>query len=315
MKFTRRTNLLWGVVLLAVAVILLLRALALLPEGVYDIIARGWPLLLVLAGLSILLRDRVPVGSLIALVLCAVLAGGVVSYAFSNRAGQQREDYRETILQAVDEGVTLLRIRVETLATDVELRGSTSENREVSGEFVGSSESQVSVVYTQDDEQSATFTIRETQPNQFPMLEAIGRGRLSLELPPEIPIDVQFIGEEGAASLNMDGLDLERLNVDVKQGDVLITLPAHDPLYSEDSDSLGTLEAEAGDMTIFVPDEVAARLELQAAGGAPQYDSSIYNLLAGGAGILEARSFDIAEVKLRYTLNVPRGQVRLEVAP
>lgn len=319
MRIARRTNLLWGIVLLAIALVYLLRALDILPAGIYDLVMRGWPVLLVLAGLSIFLRDRVPLGSLIALLVSVALVTGVVTYAFSTRSQQQREDYQQTITQAIDNNISLLRLRLETLATDIDIQSSTLDDRQVSGEFVGSTESDVTVEFVRDDERSATLTIREEQPNQFPSLEAIGRGRLDLKLPLEIPLDVQFIGLDGDATLNMDTLALERLNVALTQGDVLITLPAYDPLYSEDTDTLGTLEASAGNMTIFAPDEVAARLELSAAGASPQYDPSKYNLLAnpsgGGDGILEARSFDLAQIKLRYVLLVPRGQVRLEIAP
>jgi len=114
-KIRRRTNLLWGVVLLAVAIVYLLRALSLLPEGIYDVIVRAWPILLVLGGLSILLRDRIPLGGFIALVLSGILAAGVVTYGFSNRALQPRSDYQQAVNEAIAEGVTLLRIRIETL--------------------------------------------------------------------------------------------------------------------------------------------------------------------------------------------------------
>jgi len=318
-KIRRRTNLLWGVVLLAVAIVYLLRALSLLPEGIYDVIVRAWPILLVLGGLSILLRDRIPLGGFIALVLSGILAAGVVTYGFSNRALQPRSDYQQAVNEAIAEGVTLLRIRIESLATDVELRSSTRDNRAVTGEFVGSSESNVLVEYRQDDAASATLTVREEPRSKFPMLAAVGRGRLELELPTEIPLDVQFTGVDGNATLNMDGLLLERMNIDLKKGDALVTLPEYDPALSEDTAVLGTLEAESGSMTIFVPDAVAARLALSANSiTSPQYNPSIYNLLAGDnttpGGVLEARAFDSAEIKMRYVVTVPRGQVRLEVA-
>ena len=56
MRVRRRTNLLWGVVLFAASLTLLLHALGQIPVGIYDIINRSWPALLVLAGLSIVLR-------------------------------------------------------------------------------------------------------------------------------------------------------------------------------------------------------------------------------------------------------------------
>ena len=77
MKVQRRTNLLWGVVFLATAILVLLGALGILPPGIADLVGRAWPVLLVLGGLSIFLRDRVPFGGFIALVISGALVAGV----------------------------------------------------------------------------------------------------------------------------------------------------------------------------------------------------------------------------------------------
>lgn len=59
MRVPRRTNLLFGMVVLAAAIIFLLRALDVFPPGIADLINRSWPVLLVLFGFGIFLRDRV----------------------------------------------------------------------------------------------------------------------------------------------------------------------------------------------------------------------------------------------------------------
>lgn len=315
MKTRRQTNLLWGVVLLAIAMVLLLRALGQLPDGIYNLITRAWPSLLVLAGLGIFLRGRVPVGSGIAFILTAVLVGGIAAYSFSTRAEQQREDNQVEFAQPVGGGITLLRVIVQTLATDVEFVRSLEENV-VSGEFVGSTESDIQVNYAEAGDSTATFTLREEQPGAFPMLAAIGRGRLRLELPSEIPMDIEFIGADGNATVNALDIWVERLNIDLREGDALVTLPEYDPQGSPEDSTLGAWAVRNGDITVFVPSSVAAHLELDRglSGIQPQYDPTIYNLLATGTtGALEARNFDTAEIRVRYNITAPRGQIRLEV--
>ncbi len=307
----RRTNFLFGLALLAVALVLVLRALDLIPPGIYDLIARAWPALLVLGGLAIFLRERVRFGSLLALVVSAALVGGVAAYAFSIRAVQERDGYQMAIAQAIGGNITLLRVQVDTGSTEVELVRALTE-RQVTGQFVGSTESQVSVDYTEAGDSTATLIVRETQPNPYPLLEAIGRGRLRLELPPGVALDVDFQGANGQASLNLSGLAIERLNMDLRLGDALVTLPAYDPQASPEDAVLGVLAARDGDVTLFVPDTVAARLELAGGSGlAPQYDAGLYNLLANG--VLEARNYDTFSIKLRYVIEAPRGQVSLQV--
>jgi hypothetical protein len=301
------------VVLLALAGVLLARALGYIPNGVFDLILRAWPILLVLAGLSFLFRNRLPFGSLIALILSGVIVVGVATAAYSGRASQQREDYRQAIDQPLSSDVTLLRLRVEGLTTGVEFLRSLSDAPSVTGEFVGSAESRIETNYELGSDNSATLTLREVQPGGFPMLDSVGRGTLRVELPPDIPLDVEFAGTDGDVLLNMDGLDLERLNVLVRRGDVVVTLPEYQPVLSGEGNLQGTLTTRDGDMAIFVPPAVAARFELNREGSGiePQYDANIYNYLVGD--VLEARTIDDADIALRYTLTVPRGRIRLEV--
>lgn len=305
----RRTNFVFGLVLLAAAVMVLLRALDLIPAGIYDLASRAWPALLVLVGLVIFLRERVRFGSFLALAACVALVAGVTAYAYSSRATREQDAYQTAIEQEIGADVTLLRVRVNTLNTDVELVRSLQDGQ-VTGQFVGSDESKLDVNYTEAGDSTATLTVRETQPNPYPLLEAVGRGRLRLDLPPGVGLDVDFTGENGDASLSLSGLALERLNMDLKRGDALVTLPDYDPQASAEDAVLGVLAARDGGVTVFVPNTVAARLELTSA-AAPQYDANAYNLLANG--VLEARNFDTFATKLRYVVQASRGQVSLQV--
>lgn len=308
MRVRRRTNLLWGLALLAVAVVLTLRALDLVPASIFDLLVRAWPALLVLAGLSIILRTRVPLGSLLALIVTGALVGGVASYAFSARATQQRDDYREPVLQAVGPNVTLLRVQVRTLATDIELLRRLGTDRVVTGQFVGSLESRVEVTYSETDV-AADLVITERQANEFPMLETMGRGVLRLELPPDLPVDLDLSGLDGSATLNMNGISVERMNLDLHRGDALVTLPIYNPLASAPGDSLGTLAVRDGNITLFIDPQVAARLELNRGGSGinPTFDANIYNYLVGD--VLESRSIETAAITVRYTITAPRGSI------
>lgn len=308
----RQTNLLWGLVVLALAVFVLARSLGVIPEGMVDLIMRAAPVLLLLAGLSLLLRNRVRFGSLIALVLSLVVVAGVVSSAYSTRATQQSTDNTQPISQALGTNLTLLRLRIQTLATDVDLLGTLTS--EVRGEFVGSSDNRIDINYSELPDNSATLTLTEVRESgDFPMLETMGRGSLHLELPPNVPIDVEYVGQQGSVVLNMGGTALERLNVTAVSGDAVITLPNYSPLLSQPGESLGTITVSSGNLAIFIPTVVGARLELDrgSSGIQPQYDPNQYNYLVGD--ILEARNINTASVTSNYTLRVPRGLIRVEV--
>jgi hypothetical protein len=313
MKAQRRTNLLWALVFLGTAIVVLLGALGILPPAIADLIGRAWPVLLILGGLSIFLRDRLPFGSFIALLICVGLVAGVTVAAFSNRTTQERSDYREPIAQEIGAEINLLRVQVITLATDVELVRAI-EGRQVSGEFVGSTESQLQLDYIPEAGNTARLILTEIRPSSIPMLEAVGRGRLRLELPSDVPLDVDLIAADGEISLNMSGLALERLNMNLQKGDALVTLPEYKPLGSPADAELGALVAREGNVTVFVPAGVAARFQLNRGGNTqdPVYDATLYNYLVGD--ILEARNFDSSDIKLRYTITAPRGLITVSAA-
>lgn len=311
MRVPRRTNFLFGLILLAAAIIFLLRALDVIPPGIADLINRSWPVVLVLFGLGIFLRDRVRLGGLIALVVGGLLVGGLATTAFSSRATGLRTDYTAPINQQVAPSINLIRVSVQTLSTDVEIVRSL-DARLITGEFVGSSESLLTTNYVEGDDSTANLTIAETQPNQFPLLERMGRGRFRLELPADVAVDVDFRGGEGILTLNMSGLALERLNMDLAKGDALVTLPAYQPLSAREDSALGTFVVRDGDINVFVPPTVGARFELNRGGSGlqPIFDTLDFNYLVGD--ILEARTFDSAAIKLRYAITAPRGQITIE---
>lgn len=315
MKSLRRTNFLWGLVFLALAALVLAYALGYVPPGVWDLALRAAPALLILAGLSMLLRGRIPLGGLLAVVLTVVLVAGVAVTAFNQRSSQQREENIVQIGQALDPNISLLRVRLESLATDVEISPSDDPSTGVTGEFVGSSESEVDVDFSLSADNSATLTIRESQPAGFPRLDRVGRGTLTLELPPGLPLDVEVVGQDGDTILNLDGLALERLNADVARGNLAATFPDYQPTLLGISESANSLTARDGSLTLILPQTATARLQLDRgnSGIDPVYDPTLFNFLVGD--VLESRVIDPSGDVLQFTLTAPRGQIHVESSP
>lgn len=294
---------------MAVALALVLHALDLIPVGIFDIITRAWPVLLVLGGLSVFLRERVPFGSFLALLLSGVLVGGVVVAAFASRATEERADYQETIAQSIGDEITLLEISIETLATDVEILRSL--NQTISGQFTGSTESHLQVEYSEAEDGRGIFRLIETQPNQFPLLEALGRGKLRLEIPGDMPLDLAYRGGSGSAIFTLSGLSLERLGITQNRGDILVTLPAYAPLSPTAAQQPSILIAREGNVSVFVPQEAAARFELDRGGSGitPQFDDALYNYLVGD--VLEAKAYAAADIRMNFAITAPRGVIQI----
>ncbi|GIK29511.1 MAG: hypothetical protein DWB44_03750 [Chloroflexi bacterium] len=307
-------NFLIGLLVLAVGAVLIGQALGVLPAGLNDLLLRALPAVLIALGLGAVLRGRVPFASIIALALTAFIVVNVALVAFSGRAAQQRTDQTVVVSEAVGPNVTLVSLEIALLSSDLDLVADASGQRTVSGQFVGSTESAVDVTYADDGTGRAVLRITESQPNPFPDLEDVGRGKLALTLPTGVALDVAVHVQQGAATLNLDLLDLERLNLDVVRGDAIVNLPDYQPrspsVTADPTAPMGTLTAADGGITVAVPSGVGARFELNRAGSGidPQYDATLYNYLVGD--VLESRNFDRAATQLRYVVSA-RGAIRI----
>lgn len=311
MKAQRRTRVLWGLLLAALALILLLKTFELIPDGLYDLLVRSWPVLLVLIGLSALFQGRVPFASGAALLISVLLVGGMAFTAYSTRAREERTDQQRSIAQVVAPQINLLEISIETLETEVEIE-STDRADGITGQFIGSTESELTITYTENTaDQRATFTLREARPNQFPVLEAVGRGRLRLQIPAELSVSLAVAGSDGDITLNLRELALERLTVFAVTGNVLLTLPDYTPLSPNAGEIPNDIRAPVGTVSILAPESLPVRFELQRGAGSPPplYDETVYRYLAND--VLEARTYENADVRLDYVIRSPQ-QIRVE---
>lgn len=316
----RASGVLWGLIALAISGLVLLRALDVVPQGLYDLVVRAWPTLLIVAGLGVLLRNRIPFGGFIALGISIALAVNIGALAFSSRSTQQRTDYSHPIAQPVSEGISLIEVNLSTLTTDLEIILTSDENtRAIGGAFVGSMESVITQEYSEGIDGRASLLLHETQPNAFQDLEAIGRGTLQLTLPTEIGVDLVINNQSGSTILNLDGVAIERLNLDLMRGDAIVTLPEYapqSPTAQQDPNALtGSLTIRDGSLTMTIPERVAASLELNRGDGAfePEFDELRYNYLR--SDVLENRDIDDSPLVIRYALTVPRGRIRIIDAP
>lgn len=311
----RRTNPLLGLVWVATASVLLAVNLGYLPDGLSDLIGRSWPALLIFFGLSVFLRDRVQFGGVLALIFSGIIVGGIVTTAFSARSSQLREEQQLTISESISAEVQLLQVNIEALTTDVEVLTAETPSRNISAIFTGSDESEIIEIYEESGDGLATFTLRETRPNPLPRLEAIGRGRMTIALPSGLATSIAFKNQDGASTFNLGQLSLERLDIDVFKGDVVITLPAYNPLSPTVQQNPGDLIVRDGNITIRVPQDVGGRFVLNRdRSRRPEHDTTRYLLIDDGAGgTLQHINFDSFDIKLNYIVTAVNGMIRLEV--
>ena len=315
MKVNRQKNLFWGLVAIAVALVLFLRALAVIPDAPYDLVTRGWPALLVLAGLSLLLRDRIPLGNVAALGLSVALTAGIIMFAYSARSSKASNAQELLISQdiAADPSL-LLTVNITTLDTDVRISSAASPTTGIQGHFIGSTQSEISTEYQIDPAtNTAQFTLIETKPGGLPRLTEVGRGSLVLDLPPDLALEVAFIGGSGNVTLDMTTLSLERLNVELQHGDAEIRLPEYQPRSPNATEQPGQLLIYDGDLTVFAPEAIDVRLAFDRKGNAtaPQFPPTYIEVRDGVDGMLR-RDQETAPIRFWYEVTIPNGLLSLQ---
>ncbi|NJR12961.1 PspC domain-containing protein [bacterium] len=176
-------NVLIALVLLSVPIITLLGAYNVLPLGLFDLIGRALPGVLIFVGLALLLRGRVPYASPIALLVTLVMIGALATTAITSRTNRLLETPPVAVTQDVAAAVTTLQLDLSALTTDVRVTSAEPGSRTITVTFVGSTENTLTQDYTDDGVGLATYRVRETRPNPYPRLENLGRGTMRWRFP------------------------------------------------------------------------------------------------------------------------------------
>src|SRR5690606_6623480 len=118
--------------------------------------------------------------------------------------------------------------------------------------------------------------------SEFPLLQDIGRGKLTVQIPPDIAVGITFNGEHSVVTtLDMGQLDLERLTFGLDDGDVVVQLPLYRPLSPSVVDSNGNWTVRDGNLRVLAPEDLGLRLAFDRATNAEpsNFDDLIYQLL------------------------------------
>lgn len=314
-----RGSVVTGAVLLLASVLVLLGAVGIIPPGLMDVLLRAAPALLIFFGLWIVLRDRVAAGSIVAVIVAVALAGGVAGLAFTSRVNEQRTENEVAVNQEIESEISLIQINVETLDSDVQFLARADGDRAISATYTGSIEHDLTSNYTNDGSGLATLTLREQRLSDYPLLESIGRGALRVELPEDVAVSVSYSGDRSTATFDMDELNLERLNIDLETGDVLVTLPAYQPLSPTVQENPGVWRVDDGNITARVPEDVGARFELSQSSNTLPLPGQNYNdlyflvqVVGVNNWILMSQGYEGYDVRLNYIVHAPDGRLVVE---
>jgi hypothetical protein len=318
----------WPILLIGVGVVWLLANLGII-EGVnWRFLWRFWPVILVAIGLDIIFSRRAPIlgavlglGTVALLVLILVFAPSLgivtstetITEQFNVPMGVAESAHLNLDLSVGPLTVDALSDSTQLLEAEITHIGNIR--------FVDQGEGKKNVSLMQ--EKGFDFSIFEWPDEDLSWV---------IGLSPNVPFSIELQSGVGESQLDLSGLQLTGLEVDLDVGRLDLKLPATDEGYSvvvkgsvgdvliaipSDVNINLDLDGDVGDFVIEIPDDAAVRLEADIDVGAIHLPSSLKRLsgdadeLIGESGVWETSGYDGAEYQITIEFNGGVGDLSI----
>lgn len=125
-----------------------------------------------------------------------------------------------------------------------------------------------------------------------------------IELNDDIPMDLSIETGASEAELDLQGLQLEKLNIETGVGDLDVNLGG-DWKKSFEAD----IETGVGDTTVILPSKVGVKLTTEAGIGS----SNIEGFISKGKGVYVNEAYDKADVKIEVNSEIGVGDITFKL--
>jgi hypothetical protein len=272
-------SLFWPVVLIGIGVIALLFNMKVLSRDNIVVLARLWPLLLILIGIDLLFGRRAPaLGALIGIAAIALIVGLMLagpSLGWSDAAEVKTELFSEPMGAA-----TSARVNLGLSSDPTEVMALPTAENLIEAELTHTGEIEFDV----EGDREKSISLRRRGGVAGFWFDWFDRGdeelRWDIRLSPQLPLDLQIDAGSGSADLDLSALQLTALALDVGSGSVEAQLPSTDSVYEAQVDGGSgscrlsfaegadvDMEADVGSGSVNVEIGDAADVSLRANGG------------------------------------------------
>jgi hypothetical protein len=281
-----RNSLFGPVLLIGLGILFLLSNLGVLNLDFWTILFRFWPVLLIAIGLDILLGRRSGVGALLAIVLLGVVIVGSLGWWEGGWAPARSGETR-SISQGL-EGAERAEITLAAGVSQLMVSATPATNQLIEGTIVPLRTERIAEDF-QKDGAVGKYTLNSEGRFTFPGWGWGNRGQWELRLTQAVPLDLAISTGVGKATLNLERLQLTRLEVNTGVGETTITLPGRGDFRAE-------IDGGVGQVTILIPDSLGVRMEANA-----------------GIGSVDVEGDFTQDEKVYTSANYDRAENRAEV--
>lgn len=285
-----------------------------IPAGISDFITRASPIILVVIGLGLLFRQRIPLANIASLVISIALVGGIATIAYNNQSAQLSTAQTVSLDHPIPDGITRLVVNVAGRTTDITI-ASAPDLTSIIGQFIGSRRSIITITENLFEQGDGELIIAETLSPDFPRLDDLGRSTIELNVPSDMPLVLNVANLAGDVTLSLGNTKLERLTLDIRQGDGVVALPNYNPISLRSEEIPHQVVVANGDLTLLIPEVVDARVIYRASNLA-EVPPSYIEAREGGLTILRPNpdTFPYSNApRLFYEVNVGGGAFRIQL--
>lgn len=306
----RRGSLVWPILLIGAGVIFLLANLDLLPANSWVLLARLWPLALILLGLDILVGRRSTFGMLISGLVALLLVLGLIALLLLapripalDRIGGTGE-LQTQALQAPLENVQSARVTIDWTPGENRLNTASSNSVNLIEGQVTYYGDLVFDVSTQGTRSEVLLDSRSEFTGFF--LPSWEETRWSISLHPEVIYELVLDAGSGQHEFDLSALQLSDFTLDSGSGQVNLSLPA--------GNYRAVIDGGSGALSLKLPQDAAARIELDSGSG--RFDPGPFlELVSGEAGedsVWETANFGLANERITLVIDQGSGAIQIE---
>jgi hypothetical protein len=318
----------WPILLIGVGVLWLLVNLNVITGVNWRILWRFWPVILIAIGLDVIFSRRAPIlgvvlglGTVALLILILVFAP---SLGLTTSTEITTEQFKVPIGVAESANVDL-EVSVGPLTVDA----LSDSNQLLEAEITHIGD----IRFTDHGQEKKDISLQQEKNLEFNILDWPDEELAwDISLSPDVPIFLELNSGVGETHLDLSGLQLTGLEVDLDVGGLDLKLPAMDEAYSVIvKGSVGNvlisipsnasvnldLDGDVGDFVIEIPEDAAVRLEADIDVGIIRLPDSLHQLsgdrddFIGESGVWETSGFENASHKITITFNGGVGDLRI----